>query len=455
MKLGVAILAAGQGTRMKSALPKVLHSLAGRPLLRHVYDTARELGADKICIVHGHGGDQVQTSMAGLDCAWAHQEEQQGTGHALIQAMPYLTDVERILVLYGDIPLIRSSTLLRLMATAAHTHLGILTAILAEPSGYGRILRDQHGQVRRIVEDRDASAAELAVDEINTGFMVASREPLVQWLSRLGNANAKREYYLTDIVALADAMGVMIATAQADSEEEILGVNDRVQLAGLERRFQARRARELMREGLTLRDPDRFDIRGCLQAGMDVTIDINCLIEGEVILGDGVSIGPHCCLKDCVIGDNSRVLANSVIEGARVGRNVLIGPFARLRPQADLADQVHVGNFVEIKKAEVGPGTKINHLSYIGDARIGAGVNVGAGTITCNYDGVNKHLTQIGDGAFIGSNTALVAPVTVGEGATIGAGSVIGRQAPAGKLTLTRAPQRTIEHWKKPVKTVK
>ena len=455
MKLGIAVLAAGQGTRMKSNLPKVLHLLAGRPLLRHVLDTAQELGAAQICVVQGPGDGQVSEALAGIDCDWVTQLERHGTGHALIQAMPKLRDMDRILVLYGDIPLIRAETLRQLIATAANASLGILTATLADPSGYGRLVRGHDGRVRGIVEAKDASEAELAIKEINTGFLVADRSSLDKWLSRLNNHNAQGEYYLTDVVALAAADSQTIVTRQADREEEILGVNDRLQLADLERRYQHRIAQDLMREGVTLLDPDRFDVRGRLRAGRDVTIDINCLFEGEVELGDGVNIGPNCLLKNCTIGANSRVFANSVIEDARAGQDTQIGPFARLRPQADIADGAHIGNFVEIKKAAIGPGTKVSHLTYIGDARIGGNVNIGAGTITCNYDGVNKHLTQIGDGAFIGSNTALVAPVRVGAGATIGAGSVIGRDAPAEKLTLTRAPQRTIDHWTRPVKIPK
>jgi len=455
MNLGIAILAAGQGTRMRSALPKVLHPLAGRPLLGHVLETATALGAAEICVVHGHGAEQVRTALPGWDCHWALQSERRGTGHALIQALPYLKGTERILVLYGDIPLIRPETLLRLLSESHDAELGVLTALVADARGYGRIIRDHNGQVVRIVEERDANEAELAIDEINTGFLVAARKRLEDWLGRLGNDNAQGEYYLTDIVAMAAAERLSIVTSQPDREEEILGVNDRLQLADLERRYQRQQTEALMRAGVSLRDPARCDIRGQLQTGQDVIIDVNCVFEGTVELGDGVQVGPNCYLRDAIIGANCRILANTVIEEARVGREALIGPFARLRPQAELADQVHVGNFVEIKKAWVGPGSKVNHLSYIGDARIGGGVNVGAGTITCNYDGVNKHLTQIGEGAFIGSNTALVAPVSVGEGATIGAGSVISRDAPAHKLTLTRAPQRTIDHWVRPTKKSK
>ncbi len=455
MKLGIAILAAGQGTRMKSDRPKVLHHLAGKPLLRHVIETAKELGAARICVVQGHGGEQVRHALAGDDCEWVSQSERLGTGHALIQAMPKLADMDCILVLYGDIPLIRAETLTRLITSAANGSLAILTAILTHPSGYGRIIRGHEGQVLSIVEEKDASHAELGINEINTGFLVADRICLDDWLARLDNVNAQGEYYLTDIVALAVAEGRTVTTCLADSEEEILGINDRMQLADLERRYQQRCAKELMRSGVTLLDPTRFDVRGQLKAGRDVTIDINCLFEGEVELGDGVTIGPNCQLKNCAIGANSRVLANSVIEEAKVGQDTQIGPFARLRPQAEIADGAHIGNFVEIKKAHIGPATKVSHLTYIGDAHIGGNVNIGAGTITCNYDGVNKHLTQIGDGAFIGSNTALVAPVTVGAGATIGAGSVICRHAPAEKLTLTRASQRTLDHWIRPDKKIK
>ena len=357
MKLGVAILAAGQGTRMKSDLPKVLHPLADRPLLRHVVDTALELDLARFCIVHGHGGDQVRLALGDLDCDWAHQAERKGTGHALLQALPHLGDVDRVLVLYGDIPLIRAATLRRLLEVARQASLGVLTAFLPDPGGYGRIVRDHEGRVRRIVEEKDASEAELAIDEINTGFLIADRVALADWLGRLGNDNAQGEYYLTDIIAMAAAEGRAIATTQPEKSEEILGVNDRIQLADLERRFQARIARDLMQTGVSLRDPARLDVRGHLQVGRDVSIDINCLFEGEVVLGDEVTIGPNCYLRDCVIGAHTQVLANSVIEEARVGTQARIGPFSRLRPQADLSDEVHVGNFVEIKKAQIGQGT--------------------------------------------------------------------------------------------------
>jgi bifunctional UDP-N-acetylglucosamine pyrophosphorylase/glucosamine-1-phosphate N-acetyltransferase len=452
MKLGVIILAAGQGTRMRSSLPKVLHPLAGRPMLGHVLDTAHALEASRVCVVYGHGGDRVREAMSSHRCDWALQAEQHGTGHAVMQAMPQMAEADRLLILYGDVPLIRAETLRALIADAAGTALGLLTVILENPTGYGRIVRDGDGRVLRIVEHKDASEAELEIDEVNTGFLVADRARLADWLSRIDKGNTQGEYYLTDVVALAVSDGISISTSQTDTVEEVSGINDRIQLAALERWLQRRRAETLMRAGVTLCDPARVDIRGRLRAGQDVTIDVNAVFEGEVELGEGVTIGPNCWLKDCSIGRDTQVFANSVIEGARVGAEARIGPFARLRPQAVLAPRVHVGNFVEIKKAEVGVGSKVNHLSYVGDARVGSGVNIGAGTITCNYDGANKHLTEIGDGAFIGSNTSLVAPVAVGDGATIGAGSVIGHEAPAGKLTVARARQTTVENWVRPTK---
>jgi bifunctional UDP-N-acetylglucosamine pyrophosphorylase/glucosamine-1-phosphate N-acetyltransferase len=373
----------------------------------------------------------------------------------VMQAMPALDGVDRVLVLYGDVPLIRPETLRRLIGEMAEAPLGLLTLRLADPTGYGRIVRAHDGRILRIVEQKDASEAELDIDEVNTGIVIADRARLADWLSRVGNANVQGEYYLTDIVGLAVSDGDRVASTEPDAEQEVAGVNDRLQLAALERWHQRRQADGLMRAGVTLLDPARFDLRGSLEAGRDVTVDINCVFEGVVRLGDRVSIGPNCVLKDCTIGPDTKVYANCVIDGARVGSGALVGPFSRLRPEADLADATHVGNFVEIKKAQVGQGSKVNHLTYVGDARIGSGVNIGAGTITCNYDGANKHLTVIGNDAFIGSNTALVAPVTVGDGATIGAGSTIARGAPAGKLTLTRAPQVTIDGWKRPTKRPK
>ena len=455
MKLGVVVLAAGQGTRMRSALPKVLHPLAGRALLAHVLDTAHALGAARTCVVYGHGGESVPEAMSGYACDWVLQAEQRGTGHAVMQAMPRMADMDRVLVLYGDVPLIRAETLGRLIDDAAGTSLGILTVILEEPGGYGRIVRDGDGRVLRIVEQRDASEAELEIDEINTGFLIADRAGLDAWLSRIDNGNAQGEYYLTDVIAIAVADGVAVATTQPSAVQEVSGVNDRVQLAALERHYQGRMAEDLMRGGVTLADPARIDIRGFLRTGRDVTIDVNLVVEGRVSLGDGVRIGPNCLIRDSVIAEGVEILANCVIEGAQVGPGARVGPFARLRPEAHLDADTHIGNFVEIKKSRVGPGSKVNHLTYVGDAEIGRGVNVGAGTITCNYDGANKFKTVIGDGAFIGSNTALVAPVTVGAGATIGAGSVITSDAPPEELTLARGRQVTIPGWQRPRKQPK
>lgn len=452
MKLGIVILAAGQGTRMRSRHPKVLHTLAGRPLLRWVLDVALELHADRTCVVYGHGGERVPDALSNVDCVWALQAEQRGTGHAVMQAMRAMRDVDRVLVLYGDVPLIEPATLERLVSAAASTDLGVLSVSLPDPTGYGRIVRDASGQVLRIVEHKDADDAERSICEVNTGVVVADRQRLDGWLERIGNDNAQGEYYLTDIVALAVGDGCAVATAQPSAPEEVAGVNDRLQLAALERYHQRRVADELMRAGVTLMDPARLDVRGRLIAESDVTIDVNVLVEGEVRLGEGVRVGPNCVLIDCTVEADSQVLANSIIERAHVGPRTRIGPFARLRPEAHIAADAHVGNFVEIKKSAIGEGSKVNHLSYVGDSQVGEGVNIGAGTITCNYDGVAKHRTTIGDRAFIGSNTALVAPVEIGAGATIGAGSVITRSAPAEKLTLARARQATIDAWQRPQK---
>lgn len=455
MKLGVVILAAGKGTRMRSALPKVLHPLAGRPLLRHVLDAAEALGAVEICVVFGHGGEQVPSALTDAECTWVEQAERLGTGHAVLQAMPAMADMNRVLVLYGDVPLIEPETLNRLVADSADTALGLLTMLLPDPTGYGRIVRDKRGQVLRIVEQKDASEAELGIQEVNTGIIVADRGRLADWLGRIRNDNVQGEYYLTDVIGLATDDGVGVVTAEPETLQEVAGVNDRVQLADLERYHQRRLAESLMHAGTTLMDPARLDIRGTLECDRDVIIDVNLVCEGRVRIGANARIGPNCLLKDCEIGPGAEVFANCVIEGARVGAGARIGPFARLRPEADVGAGCHIGNFVEIKKSLIAAGSKVNHLSYIGDADIGAGVNVGAGTITCNYDGANKHRTVIGDNAFIGSNAALVAPVEIGAGATIGAGSVIARYAPPGKLTLTRAKQITIEQWPRPVKQSK
>jgi bifunctional UDP-N-acetylglucosamine pyrophosphorylase/glucosamine-1-phosphate N-acetyltransferase len=455
MTLGVAILAAGQGTRMRSQLPKVLHPLGGRPLLAHVLDASHAIGADRVCVVYGHGGERVREALAGYDCLWVEQAEQLGTGHALMQAMPHVEGTDQVMVLYGDVPLIDPRTLQRLITDTGESPLGLLTVVLADPTGYGRIVRDDRGRVLRVVEQKDASEAELEIEEIHTGIVLADRSRLGVWLSRIGNDNAQGEYYLTDIIRIAAADGVEVATTQPGGLEEVAGVNDRVQLAALERHYQRCQAESLMRGGVTLADPARFDVRGRLSVGPDVTIDVNVIIEGDVHLGEGVCVGPNSVLKDCSIGPRTKVFANCVIDSATVGADARIGPFSRIRPETVLADRVHVGNFVEIKKSGVGDGSKVNHLSYVGDSEIGAGVNVGAGTITCNYDGANKHRTVVGDGAFIGSNTALVAPVEVGAGATIGAGSVITRAAPPDKLTLARGRQVTIDGWQRPQKKLR
>ncbi len=451
--LHIVVLAAGQGTRMRSNLPKVLHVVGQKPMLGHVLDTARALNADTIHIVQGHGGEAVRTQFAAADVKWAHQAQQLGTAHAVQQAMPGIPDDATVLVLYGDVPLIQPGTL-QGAVDAADKSLALVTAQVVDPSGYGRILRDKKSSVKGIVEENDASPAQKKIREINTGFVAAPAKRMRTWLSKVKNNNAKKEYYLTDIVALAVRDKVKIVTVSA-AESEILGVNDRRQLAQVERLLQRRQADKLMRDGLALRDPERFDLRGELSAGRDCRLDVNIVLEGRVVLGDNVSIGAGCYLKDCEILDGSEILPNSVLEGARIGRGCHVGPFARLRPGTVLSDRARVGNFVETKQAVIGEASKVNHLSYVGDAEIGRDVNVGAGTITCNYDGANKHKTVIEDGAFIGSDSALVAPIRIGAGATIGAGSTINKDAPPGKLTLSRAKQFTLDGWKRPAKKSK
>lgn len=452
MDLGIVILAAGQGTRMRSSLPKVLHPLAGVPLLGHVLGTAARLEPQMTAVVYGHGGERVPACFPNAPVQWVEQAHQLGTGHAVQQALPVLQRVDRVLVLYGDVPLIETATLERLLDETADGPLGLITALLDDSTGYGRIVRDASGRILRIVEQKDATEAELEIDEINTGIMLVDRVRLAAWLERLDNHNVQTEFYLTDIIAQAVAEGAEVSSVQPHCMEEILGVNNRLQLAHLERYVQLRRARALMHTGVTLADPARFDLRGTLRTGHDVTIDINVVIEGDVVLGEGVTIGPNCVLRDCRLGPGTQVHANSIIEGAQIGSDVRIGPFARIRPETELADRVHVGNFVEIKKSHIGRGSKANHLSYLGDSEVGSETNVGAGTITCNYDGAHKHQTVIGDNAFIGSNTALIAPVQVGNGATIGAGSVITHDAPTERLTVSRALQTTIENWQRPKK---
>ncbi|MFT3906629.1 MAG: bifunctional UDP-N-acetylglucosamine diphosphorylase/glucosamine-1-phosphate N-acetyltransferase GlmU [Steroidobacteraceae bacterium] len=455
--LSVVILAAGQGKRMKSALPKVLQPLAGEPLLAHVLRSAGQLAADGIHVVYGHGGEAVRAAFAGgtqaeANCRWVLQAEQLGTGHAVAQALPAIPDEHRVLMLYGDVPLIRAATLQALIELAGTDSLALLTVQLANPTGYGRIVRDAAGQVRRIVEQKDADAAQLVIREGNTGVLVAPAGRLKRWISQLNSANAQREYYLTDVIAMAVRDGVAVKPLVAASESEVLGVNDKLQLAALEAEYRALRARELMLAGVTIIDPARIDLRGAIEVGGDVVLDVNVVLEGPVRLGDRVRVGANSVITASAIGADTVIKPNCVLERVTVGANCQIGPFARLRPDSDLADDVHIGNFVEVKKTRVGRGSKANHLTYLGDAVVGAGVNIGAGTITCNYDGVNKSRTEIGDGAFIGSGSMLVAPLNIGAGATIGAGSTITRPAPEGKLTLTRGKQLTIDGWQRPRK---
>ena len=455
MKLAVVILAAGQGKRMKSDLPKVLQPLAGRPLLGHVVSRARGLEPSSMHVVYGHGGEQVQAAFQGEDLRWALQAEQLGTGHALMQAMPHVADDELVLVLYGDVPLIDVDTLRQLIALAGPTSLSLLTVMLDDPTGYGRIVRNARGAVQKIVEQKDASRAQLKIREGNSGILAAPAKLLRRWLGKLKNANAQGEYYLTDVIAMAVKDKIKVTPLVAPRLAEVLGVNDRVQLAELEALYRADRARQLMIAGATLADPARIDVRGDVTVGRDVFIDANVLLEGQVQLGDRVRIGPNVVLRDVRVGAGTVVHPNSILEQSEVGDGCLIGPYARLRPGSKLADQVHVGNFVELKKTELGHGSKANHLTYLGDAIVGKGVNIGAGTITCNYDGVNKSQTVIDDGAFIGSGNMLVAPVRIGRDATTGAGSTISKDAPDGQLTLARSKQVTLEGWKRPMKKPK
>jgi len=450
--LHVVILAAGEGKRMRSLRPKVLQRIAGRPMLGHTVATARALGAEGIHIVYGHGGAQVQAEFAAeADLIWAEQRQQLGTGHAVQQAMPGIPALAQVLVLYADVPLISPETLQNLLHTAAGAT-AVLVETLDDPTGYGRVILDAQGKVQAIVEQKDADDAQRAIRQINTGVVCADAGDLQRWLAGLGNANAQGEYYLTDIFAMAAQEGVPAQAAFCLHAGEADGANDAVQLAMLERRYQARQAEALMRQGVRFADPGRFDLRGSLQAGLDVEIDVNVVIEGTVVLHDGVRIGPFCRLKDVELGAGTVVQAHCDFDGVRTGTGCQLGPFARLRPGTELADSVHIGNFVETKKSRLGQGSKANHLSYLGDADIGSKVNIGAGTITCNYDGVNKSKTEIGDGAFIGSNSSLVAPLTIGAGATIGAGSVITKDAPADTLTVARGKQMSLSSWQRPVK---
>ena len=452
MALSVIILAAGQGKRMHSDLPKVSQPLGGVTLLEHVVGSAASLQAAAIHVVYGHGGEAVQADHQHLVVDWVLQAEQLGTGHAVMQALRKVGDQDLALILYGDVPLVRPDTLRRLTDSAAQGNLAVLTTKVSDPTGYGRMLRDAAGRVTRIVEEKDTSAAHKWIDEVNTGLMACGAARLKGWLAKVGNKNAQKEYYLTDVIALAAADGVTVDGVLAEDRDEVRGINDKHQLAQAEKALRKRTAVELMVAGLTLRDPRRFDLRGKLEFGRDCVLDVNCVLEGTVKLGDRVKIGPGAVIKDCEIGNDTEVLAHCVLEGARIGNKVRIGPFARIRPESELGDGSHVGNFVEVKKTRLGKKSKANHLAYLGDAQVGDEVNIGAGVITCNYDGVAKHVTTIGDGAFIGSDTTLVAPVSIGPGAYIGAGSTITRDAPAGQLTLARVRQETKAGWQPPKK---
>ncbi|MGC0151452.1 bifunctional UDP-N-acetylglucosamine diphosphorylase/glucosamine-1-phosphate N-acetyltransferase GlmU [Chromobacterium vaccinii] len=449
--LSIVILAAGKGKRMYSSMPKVLHPIGGEPMLARVIRTARALNPSRLVVVYGHGGEQVRARIQDSDIVWAEQAEQLGTGHALKMALPHLPQHGKTLVLYGDVPLTRASTLQRL-AQAAGDGMAVLTDVLADASGYGRMVRGEDGKLQAIVEHKDCTAEQLHIREINTGMMALPNARLAGWLSALNNGNAQGEYYLTDVLALAVNDGVSVDSASVDASWEAAGVNNKLQLSELERILQLGQARALLEAGVTLADPARIDIRGELRHGMDVAIDVGCVFEGLVELGDNVEIGAHCVLKNVSVAAGSKIAPFSHLEDAVVGEACRIGPYARLRPGAELAGDVHIGNFVEVKKSTIGEGSKVNHLTYIGDAEIGRKVNIGAGSVTCNYDGVNKSRTVIGDNVFVGSGTLMVAPVTLESDATIGAGSVINKDAPAGALTVARARQVTIAGWKRPQK---
>ena len=451
MNLTTVILAAGKGTRMRSKLPKVLHPIAGKPMVQHVIDNAKALGATSTNLVYGHGGDMLKESLTDSSLNWVLQEEQLGTGHAVAVAKEHINDDDTVLVLYGDVPLTKKETLDALLAATPKQGLAVLTVNLDNPSGYGRMLRE-NGKLVGIVEQKDASPEQLQINEINTGIMACNGGLLKKWLGQLSNNNAQGEYYLTDIVAMAHAEGVEISSSQPSHPMEVEGANNRVQLAQLERAYQAWQAEALMINGASLADPARIDVRGTVKTGQDVQIDVNVIFEGDVELGDDVVIGPNCVLKNCKIGDGVVIKANTLIEDASVAAKCTLGPYARLRPGAVMEEDSHIGNFVEMKKSRLGKGSKANHLTYLGDAQIGEKVNIGAGTITCNYDGVNKSQTIIGDNAFIGSNSSLVAPVEIGKTATVGAGSVVTSKVEDEQLAIARAKQRNLNGWKRPVK---
>ncbi|WP_036244514.1 bifunctional UDP-N-acetylglucosamine diphosphorylase/glucosamine-1-phosphate N-acetyltransferase GlmU [Methylobacter tundripaludum] len=453
MNIKTIILAAGKGTRMRSELPKILHKIANRPLLQHVYDTAKHLENNTIKIVVGHGADQVTEALKNLDADWIEQKQQLGTGHAVQQVSDQIADSDNVLILYGDVPLLKLATVRLLINNVNDQSLALLTVNLVNPAGYGRIVRNAAGQVTKIVEEKDATLGEKQINEVNTGIMAVQGKQLKKWLSQLNNSNVQGEYYLTDVIEMAVADQINIVTSQPETEDEVLGVNNRIQLSHLERVYQQEQANSLMEQGVTLKDPMRFDQRGSIESlGQDIEIDINVILEGKNSIGSNVKIGANTQIKNSIIGDSVEILANCVIEDAVIGQGSRIGPYARLRPESVLAEDVHIGNFVEIKKSSVAAGSKINHLSYIGDTTVGSKVNIGAGTITCNYDGVNKFRTVIEDGAFIGSDTQLVAPVTIGKNATIGAGSTITKDSPENQLTLSRAKQMSLAGWQRPVK---
>ncbi|RUM93532.1 MAG: UDP-N-acetylglucosamine diphosphorylase/glucosamine-1-phosphate N-acetyltransferase [Thiothrix sp.] len=449
--LAVVILAAGQGTRMRSSKPKVLHELAGRPLLQHVIDVALELNPEEIVVVIGHGAEQVRDTISNKKLRWVVQEEQLGTGHAVRIALPEI-EADNVLVLYGDVPLITSKTLQPVIKGIKRSSIHLLTVDLEDPTGYGRIVRDNNGEVQKIVEHKDASEEILQLTEGNTGILCAARLDLMDLLTKIRSDNSQGEYYLTDCIELCIAEQGRVNGIKAEYVWQVSGINDKPQLNKLERRFQLNKAQKIMENGVTLADKNRFDVRGELKVGEDVYIDINCIFSGNVQLGDNVSIGPNCCISNASIGNGVEVFANTVIEDAMIEADCSLGPFARIRPQTIMRTGSKAGNFVEIKKSEIGEGSKVNHLSYIGDAKLGKTVNVGAGTITCNYDGANKHITEVGDNVFIGSNSAIVAPVVLEEGATIGAGSTITKRAPKEKLTLERSRQITLENWRRATK---
>lgn len=450
--LSIVILAAGQGSRMKSSLPKVLHPLASKPLLQHVLDSAMCLTPQNLVVVYGHGGEQVRSIIADDSIEWAEQKEQKGTGHAVQQAMPLVNDDHVVLILYGDVPLISDVTLAELVKQVSDAQMALLTVHLDNPTGYGRIVRDIHGKVQCIVEEKDASEEQRKINEINTGILAVQAAKLKSWLSQLKNNNAQGEYYLTDIIAMAVSDNIEVVASHPSCEEEVMGINSRTQLADMERYYQRQLAEVLMAQGVSLADPYRVDIRGQLNVGQDIYIDANVILEGEVTIGNNVSIGANCIIINSRIEDGVKILPMCVIEDAVIGKDARVGPYSRLRPGAILAGDNHIGNFVEIKNSNIGFGSKVNHLTYIGDTDMGSGVNIGAGTITANYDGANKHRTIIEDNASTGSNSVLVAPIKVGKGATIGAGTVLRKEAPEGELTLSVVKQKTVEGWKRPTK---